>query len=64
MDVKVSFYLNRLTNPTVFPDVKEAVKKNDSRQFAEACRKAKIPKKYANIIKEIVLSTPDQPRWP
>ena len=51
--------------PTVFPEVQNAVEKKDKNLLAEVCRKIKIPEIYRGTIVSVLLSvSPQQFKWP
>ncbi len=61
----ISMYLQRLMEPAIYPEVKEAVEKEDKDLLINACKKAKIPVVYFSIIVPLLLSVvPQQLKWP
>lgn len=61
----ISSYLQRLMEPAIYPEVKEAVEKEDKDLLINACKKAKIPAVYFSIIVPLLLSVvPQQLKWP
>jgi len=63
---KVSFYLQRLMESKIFPEVQVAVAKKDKESFLEICKKAKIPSRYIVLLISILLATgvaPLQFQW-
>jgi len=62
---EVSFYLQRLTDSTIFSEVKSAVLRKDKEAFIKACKKAEIPKKYIAVLMTILFTVgPAQWQWP
>jgi hypothetical protein len=62
---EVSFYLQHLTEYTIFSEVQSAVARKDKDAFIKACRKVKIPKKYVAVLMTILLTVePTQIPWP
>jgi len=62
---EVSLYLQRLTDPSIFSEVQNAVMRKDKDAFIKACKKAKIPKKYIAILMTILFTVgPTQIHWP
>lgn len=61
---KVSFYLQRLMEPKIFPGVQVAVAKKDKENLMEICKKAKIPSSYIVLLISILLATGVWPAWP
>jgi len=62
---EVSFYLQRLVDPTIFSEVQSAVARKDKDAFIKACKKVKIPKKYIVILMTVLFTVgPAQWHWP
>jgi len=62
---EVSFYLQRLMDPTIFSEVQNAIIRKDKDAFMKACKKVKIPKKYIAILLTVLFTVgPAQWRWP
>jgi len=60
----VSFYLQSLTAPDVFPKVQDAVERKDKNLLMKMCRKVKIPEIYlGNVVSVLLAIGPDQ-KWP
>ena len=60
----VSFHLQSLAAPEFFPKVQEAVEKKDHTSLVKICRKAKIPRNYADIVVSVLLSVGPDQKWP
>lgn len=60
----VSLHLQSLTEPTIFPIVRDAVEKQDKTSLIEACRKAKIPAAYHSTLVSVLLSVGPDQKWP
>lgn len=60
----VSFHLQSLMAPNVFPKVKDAVERKDKNLLMKVCRKAKIPEIYLAIVVSILLTISPQQKWP
>ena len=60
----VSFYLQSLTAPDVFPKVQDAVERKDKNLLMKMCRKAKIPEIYLSILVPVLLSVGPRQKWP
>lgn len=57
----VSFHLQSLIAPKVFPKVQDAVERKDKDLLIRICRNAKVPEIYLGTIIAVLLSvTPDQ----
>jgi len=62
---EVSQFLQLLTEPTVFPEVQDAVEKKDKDMLLQICRKIKMPEIYIGVIVSVLLSVgPEQVKWP
>jgi len=62
---ELSQYLQHLMEPAVFPEVQNAVEKEDKNLLLEICRKTKIPEIYVGLIVSVLLSiSPLQQKWP
>ena len=61
---EISFYLQRLMEPTIFSEVQDAVARKDRESFVNACKKVKIPGKYITVIMTILFTIPLQLTWP
>jgi len=60
----VSFYLQSLTAPDVFPKVQDAVERKDKNLLMKVCRKAKIPEIYSNSLVSVLLSVGPEQKYP
>jgi hypothetical protein len=60
----VSFYLQSLTAPDVFPKVQDAVERKDKNLLMKVCRKAKIPEIYLSSLLPVLLSVGPDQKWP
>ena len=60
----VSFYLQSLITPNVFPKVQDAVERKDKNLLIEVCRKAKIPEVYLGNVVSVLLSVSPEAKWP
>ena len=61
----VSFHLQSLMAPDVFPKVQDAVERKDKNSLMKVCRKAKIPEIYLSILVPVLFTIgPEQPKWP
>ena len=59
---KTAYYLQLLTT---FPEIRETVTSGNRDAFAKICGKAKIPKRYVDRLRNIVLSSDPEPeQWP
>ena len=57
-------YLQSLTAPRVFPEVQEAVEKEDRDLLIKACRSAEVPEIYVGTVVSLLLSVSPQQKWP
>ncbi len=60
----VSFHLQSLTAPNIFPNVQDAIEKKDKNLLMKVCRKAKIPEIYIAVIASVLLSVGPNQKWP
>ena len=60
----VSFYLQSLMAPNVFPKVQDAVERKDKNMLMKVCRKAKIPEIYLVVVVSVLLSIAPKQKWP
>ena len=60
----VSFYLQSLMAPNVFPRVQDAVERKDKNLLMKVCRKAKIPEIYLVVVVSVLLSIAPKQKWP
>lgn len=60
----VSFHLQSLTAPDIFPTVKDAIEKKDKNLLMRALRKAKIPEIYMAVIASVLFSVSPNQKWP
>ena len=60
----VSFYLQSLMAPNVFPKVQDAVERTDRNLLMKVCRQAKIPEIYLVVVVSVLLSIGPQQKWP
>jgi len=60
----VSFHLQSLTAPDIFPKVQDAVEKKDKNLLMKVCRKAKIPESYLTLVVSVLLSIEPKQKWP
>jgi hypothetical protein len=60
----VSFHLQSLMTPSIFPKVQNAIEKKDKNLLMQACRKAKIPEVYLTVVVSVLLSVGPQQKWP
>jgi hypothetical protein len=60
----VTFYLQSLMAPTIFPKVQDAVERQDRNSLIKVCRKAKIPEIYLGNVVSVLLSVSPQQKWP
>ena len=60
----VSFYLQSLMAPNVFPKVQDAVERKDKDLLMKACRKAKIPEIYLGTVVSVLLTIGSRQKWP
>lgn len=57
-------YLQRLMEPTVFPQVQNAVEKKDKDLLIDVCRKTRVPEIYIGVVVSVLLSMGTrQPKW-
>ena len=61
---EVSFYIQSLTAPEVFPKVRDAVERKDKSSLVKECRKAKIPEAYLGTVASVLLSVGPDQKWP
>lgn len=59
--IGVSYHLERLLHCEM---VHEAVEKKDKESFVKSCKNLRVPKKYWNILAEIVFSVTPNQSWP
>ena len=60
----VSFYLQSLMAPNVFPKVQDAVERKDRNLLMKVCRKAKIPEIYLVVVVSVLLASDPKIKWP
>ena len=60
----LSFYLQSLMAPNVFPKVQDAIERKDKNLLAKVCRAAKIPEIYLSIVVSVLLSIGPEVKWP
>lgn len=60
----VSFYLQSLIVPNVFPNVQDAVERKDKNLLMKTCKEAKIPAIYLGIVVSMLLSVGPEQKWP
>jgi hypothetical protein len=60
----VSYYLQSLMAPNVFPEVQDAVERKDKNLLVKVCKKAKIPDIYSGIVASVLLSVSPEAKWP
>jgi hypothetical protein len=60
----VSFYLQSLMAPNIFPKVQDAVERKDKNLIMKVCRKAKIPEIYLDNVVSVLLSVGPEQKWP
>jgi len=60
----VSFYLQSLMTPDVFPKVQDAVERKDKNLLMKVCRKAKIPEIYLSILVPVLLNIGPEQKYP
>ena len=60
----VSFHLQSLMAPNIFPKVQLAVEKKDKSLLMKVCRTAKIPEIYLATVASVLLSISPQQKWP
>lgn len=61
---EVSRYLQCLTAPAVFPEVQNAVERQDKNTLVELCRKVQIPEIYTGVVTSVLLSIGPEQKWP
>ena len=62
--VEVSQCLQHLMDSAVFPDVQNAVEKEDKDLLVKVCRKIKVPEIYIGVVVSILLSISPRQKWP
>lgn len=60
----VSFHLQSLMAPNIFPKVQDAIERKDKNLLMKACRNAKIPEIYLAVIASVLLSVGPNQKWP
>jgi len=60
----ISFYLQRLMECDVLPEVIEAVRKSDKDSLVEACKKAEVPDIYQGSIASLIFTLSRQIKYP
>jgi hypothetical protein len=60
----LSSYLQSLMTPDVFPEVQDAVERQDKKLLMKVCRKAKIPELYLGTVASVLLSVSPQQKYP
>lgn len=60
----VSFHLQSLMAPHIFPKIQDAVERKDNKLLMKVCRKAKIPEVYLAVIASVLLSVSPEQKWP
>ena len=60
----VSFNLQSLMAPDVFPKVQDAVERKDKNMLMIVCKKAKIPEIYLSSIVPVLLAIGPEQKWP
>lgn len=61
---RVSSHLQSLNTPEFYPQVQEAVEKEDKNLLIKVCRKAKIPQIDINAIVSLLFSISNAVKWP
>ena len=60
----MSSHLQTLATSKYYPQIQEAVEKNDKNLLIKVCRKAKIPQIDINPIVSLLLSINNAVKWP
>lgn len=60
----MSFHLQSLMAPNVFPKVQDAVEKKDKNLLMKVCRKTGIPEIYLGTVVSVLLAISPQQKWP
>lgn len=60
----VASYLQSLMAPDIFPEVQDAVERNDKNLLMKVCRKAKIPEVYLSSLVPVLLAIGPNQKWP
>jgi hypothetical protein len=60
----MSHHLQSLTAPEFYPQVQDAVEREDKKRLIELCKKAKIPAVYIGTVMSVLLSVGPQQKWP
>ena len=60
----VSFHLQSLMAPNLFPKVQDAIERKDKNLLMEVCRKAKIPEIYLVVVVSVLLAIGPKQKWP
>jgi len=60
----MSHHLQSLTAPELYPQVQDAVEREDKKRLVELCKKAKIPAVYIGTVMSVLLSVGPQQKWP
>lgn len=61
---ELSSHLQSLMAPEIFPDVQQAVERNDKNSLINVCRKAKVPEMYLTSVTSVLLSVSPDQKWP
>jgi hypothetical protein len=60
----VSFHIQSLSAPELFPEVQNAVEKKDKNSLIQVCKKAKIPAMYIGVVVSTLLAVGPEQKWP
>ena len=60
----VSFYLQSLMTPDIFPKVQDAVERKDKNLLIKVCRMAKIPEIYSAVVVSVLFAIGPEQKWP
>lgn len=60
----VSFHLQSLAAPEFSSEVQNAVERKDKSSLIKACKRAKIPGSYIDVVVSVLLSVSPEQKWP
>ena len=61
---EVSYYLQRLMNPSFFPEVEQAINDENEDLLIAVCKKAEVPVEYISSVVPLLASVSRQLKWP
>jgi hypothetical protein len=60
----VSFHIQSLAVPELFPEIQNAVDNKDKNSLIQVCKKAKIPAMYIGVAVSTLLAVGPEQKWP